>query len=104
MQTIMTEIIRYKPKAYCQIRFPNGDRVLVSCAQTGIKIFKLGFFGLFPTKTIADWPISRVESAIAIFADPTNPMAHPLDAIKDKLVKACSSTSDVQKLCSTGAI
>ena len=98
---MMPEIINYKPKAYCQIRFSNGDRVLVSCAQTGIKIFKLGFLGLFPTKTIADWPISRLESAIAIFADPANPMAHPLDAIKDKLVKTCSSISDVQRLCST---
>lgn len=97
----MAEIITYKPGAYCQIRFPNGERVLISCAQTGIKIVKLVFGGILPTKTVANWPISEITSAIKIFADPNNPTQHPLDAIRNKLVN-CSSISEVQNLCTGG--
>ncbi len=93
----MAEIITYKPGAFCQIRFPNGERALISCAQTGIKVVKL-LFGILPTKTIANWPISEISSAIKIFADPNNPTQHPLDAIKNKLLD-CSSISEVQKVC-----
>jgi len=91
----MAEIITYKAGAYCQIKFPNGERVLISCAQTGIKIMKLVFGGILPTKTISNWPISEIASAIQIFADPNNPTQHPLDAIRNKLVN-CSSISEVQ--------
>jgi len=91
-------IITYKPGAYCQIRLPSGERVLISCAQTGIKIMKLALGGLLPTKTIANWPISKIASAIQIFGDPNNPTLHPLDAIKNRLI-LCSSITEIQNLC-----
>ena len=61
---------------------------------------KLGFAGLIPTKTIADWPVSRLEEAIGIFADEANPSQHPLEAIKNKLM-TCSSIRDIEQLCSS---
>jgi hypothetical protein len=97
----MANIVAYKPGAYCQIRFANGERVLISCAQTGIKIMKLGLWGLFPTRTIVDWPIAQLASAIEIFADPNQPGLHPLDAIKNRLM-SCSSIVEVQQLCNRG--
>jgi hypothetical protein len=70
----MAEVISYKPGAYCQLKLASRERVLISCAQTGIKIMKLGLGGLIPTKTIADWPVSRLEEVISIFADEGNPL------------------------------
>ena len=78
----MAEVITYKPGAYCQLRLASRERVLISCAQTGIKIMKLGLGGLIPTKTIGDWLVSQLEAAIRIFADERNPSQHPLEAIR----------------------
>lgn len=96
----MAEVISYKPGAYCQLKLASRERVLISCAQTGIKIMKLGLGGLIPTKTIADWPVSRIEEAISIFADEGNPLQHPLEAIKNKLI-TCSSIREIEQLCSS---
>lgn len=92
------EIIAHKAGAFCQLKLASGERILISCAQTGIKIMKLGFAGLFPTKTLAEWPISNVDEAIRIFADASQPTQHPLESIKAKLM-SCSSIADVQQIC-----
>lgn len=94
----MAEIITYKPGAYCQLKLASGERVLISCAQTGIKIMKVALAGLIPTRTIASWPISELASAIEIFADEGIPMQHPLDAIKSKLL-SCASIKEVEQAC-----
>ncbi len=94
----MAEVITYKPGAYCQLKLASRERVLISCAQTGIKIMKLGLGGLIPTKTIADWPVSKLATAVHIFADETNPSQHPLEAIKNKLM-TCSSICEIEQLC-----
>ena len=94
----MAEIITYKPGAYCHIKLASGERVLISCAQTGIKIMKLALRGLLPTKTIADWPISQITTAMHIFVDENQPSQHPLDAIKSKLI-TCSSILEIEQLC-----
>ena len=95
----MAEVITYKPAAYCQLKLASRERVLISCAQTGIKIMKLGLGGgLIPTKTIADWPVSKLASAVHIFVDESNPSQHPLEAIKNKLM-TCSSIREIEQLC-----
>jgi hypothetical protein len=95
----MAEVISYKPGAYCQLKLASRERVLISCAQTGIKIMKLSLGGLIPTKTIPDWPVSRLEKAIDVFAEEANPSQHPLEAIKNKLI-TCSSIREIEQLCS----
>jgi len=94
----MTEIVTYKPGAYCQLKLASGERVLVSCAQTGIKIMKVVLGGLIPTRTIVDWPIAELASAIEIFADESAPTQHPLEAIKNKLL-TCASIKEIEQLC-----
>lgn len=94
----MASIVTYKPGAYCQLKLDSGERILISCAQTGMKIMKLGFRGLLPTRTIADWPIAELRSAIALFIDEGQRNLHPLDAIKNRLM-ACTSIAEVRKLC-----
>jgi hypothetical protein len=98
----MASVVTYKPGAFCQLKLDSGERILISCAQTGIKIMKLGWGGLFPTGTLADWPLRQLDEAIAIFADTNSPAAHPLDAIVSKL-KSCSSIVEVRNLCSAGS-
>jgi hypothetical protein len=94
----MAEIVTYKPGVYCQLKLASGERVLISCAQTGIKIMKVVLGGLIPTRTIVDWPISELASAIEVFADESTPMQHPLEAIKNKLLN-CSSIKEIEQLC-----
>jgi hypothetical protein len=96
----MAEVMAYKAGAYCQLKLASRERVLISCAQTGIKIIKLGLGGLIPTKTIADWPVSKLAIAIHTFADETNPSQHPLEAIKNKLM-TCSSVQEIEELCAS---
>jgi len=58
----MSEIIAYKSglsAKYCQIKFNDGNRVLISIAQTGIKILKLKWGGLIPSENIFE--ISTAE-------------------------------------------
>lgn len=94
----MAEVITYKSGAYCQLKLGSRERVLISCAQTGIKIMKLGLGGLIPTKTIADWPISKLSAAVHIFSDEANPTQHPLEVIKSRLM-SCSSIHEIEQLC-----
>jgi len=97
-QEQVAEIVTYKQGASSQLKLASGERILISCAQTGIKIFKLALGGLIPTRTIAEWPISQLDSVIEIFADETAPTQHPLDAIKNKLL-TCQSINEIEKLC-----
>lgn len=94
----VAEVINYKAGAYCQLKLASRERVLISCAQTGIKIIKLGLGGLIPTKTVAEWPFAQIEAAVLIFADESNPSQHPLEAIKNKLM-TCSSIQEIEQLC-----
>ena len=99
----MAKVIAYRPPGFSQLQLDSGERILISCAQTGVRISKLGFFGLFPTKVIADWPISRIDEVIALFADPANPNDPPLDALMKKL-GACATIDEVGQLCSKRAL
>jgi hypothetical protein len=89
----------------CQLKLASRERVLISCAKTGIKIWELGLGGKIPTKTIADWPVSKLTPFVHIFADETNPSLHPLEVIKNPLeviknkLMTCSSIREIEHLC-----
>lgn len=53
----MGKIITYKNSPsgkFCQIKYDDGNRILISLAQTGVKISKLKWVGLVPSETILD--------------------------------------------------
>jgi len=53
----MSEIITYKngPSGkYCQIKLDDGNRILISIAQTGVKVMKLKWGGMIPSGDIFD--------------------------------------------------
>jgi hypothetical protein len=83
----MTKIITYKNEGvkgvFCQLQLDSGERILVSIAQSGVKIFKIGFMGIFPMKTI--WESSSIEEMVKIFVNSQTQAMSPLDAIIEKL-------------------
>ncbi len=48
----MGKIITYKDGAYSQVMLSSGERIMLSFAPHELKIFKMSWGGLFPTKTI----------------------------------------------------
>jgi len=60
----MAKIITYKEGAYCQIKFDSGERILISIAQTGIKIIQQKFMGLIPGPIIYECSLLDIKSAI----------------------------------------
>lgn len=81
-----------------QLQLDNGERILISIAQTGIALFKLDMAGLVPTQALFEWNISEVGSAIRLFADLSTPQKPPLDAMRDRLLQ-CRSVEEVLALC-----
>ena len=68
----MSEVITYKNTAkqcFCQLKLDSGERVLISIARTGVKLFQLGLAGLLPIRTLAEWDVPQIRTAIRIFAD-----------------------------------
>lgn len=53
----MSEIITYKNSPtgkYCQIKLDDGNRILISIAQTGVKVMKMKWGGMLPAGDIFD--------------------------------------------------
>lgn len=51
----MSKVITYKEGCYSQIKLTSGERIMLSIARTGIVIFKMRFFGVYPGPKIAEW-------------------------------------------------
>ena len=49
----MSTIVTHKPGHYAQVRLENGERILISINQRGIRVSKL-WFGMLPVQTIYD--------------------------------------------------
>jgi len=97
----MGEIITYKnagPQGvFCQIKLTSGERILISIAQPGIQIYKLGFKGLFPTSTI--WKSDDIDQMINIFGDFALSEGTLLDAVIKKVIE-CKSIAEVKVILS----
>jgi len=92
---------------FCQIRFENRERILVSMASRpnpSVKILKL-LFGFIPIKTI--WAFDSIRAGgiepytkklLDLFYEEEQGSAiRPLGAIKEKLIK-CHSISEVKAI------
>lgn len=114
----MGQVITYKNNAlmcFCQIRFENGDRILISIASKPtptIAVVKLGLLGLRPKETIWSYSSSVagsddafVQNLAKMFfpyheaqhlknTDPNVP--HPLDLLRDLLLP-CRSIAEARE-------
>jgi hypothetical protein len=83
----MGKIINYKKAGaegvFSQIQLDNKEKVLISIAADEIKIFKLKFFGFFPTETVWEYP-NLFEFFDLLLANGIG--KHPLDVLVEKVV------------------
>lgn len=108
----MSKVVTYKNDKYrcfCQIKFDNRERILISIASSpnpSVKISKLGLGGLIPIRTIWEFTPTMaggydayVRKLIAMFVDiEKNSNQHPLDAIRDKLLPCHSIDEAIRVL------
>jgi len=99
----MSQIITYKcdPSGkYCQIKLDDGNRILISMAQTGARICRLKWGGLWPAETIFDIPTSDLFSDEYKFArerlTEKSLALDMLDVFKEILLP-CKSLEDVKE-------
>lgn len=101
----MSEIITYKNSPsgkYCQIKLDDGNRILISIAQTGVKVMKLKWGGMIPSRDIFD--ITTQE----LFSEKYKPAREKLteksiamdmlDVFKEILIECCSLEEAVKAL------
>lgn len=98
----MSDIITYQNNSsgkYCQIKLDDGNRILISIAQPGIKIIKLKWGGLWPSGDIFDISTNdlfsdKYKSALTKLSEKS---LEPdmLDVFKNILIE-CKSLQEVQ--------
>jgi hypothetical protein len=105
----MSSVVNYANndrQCFCQIFLDSGERILISMAARptpNTKIFKLGFFGVIPTKTIWAFTVEMagdnhayIHTLMTMFEAFGEPLKHPLDAVRDVLLN-CSSIAEVRQ-------
>ena len=106
----MSKVVTYannSRQCFCQIQFDSGERVLISIAGSpipSVKLIRLAFGGLIPRETIWEFNATMVDGTDAyvhamLRLFPTTQPVHPLDVIRDALLK-CSSIKDVRRTMS----
>ena len=99
----MNRLPAHRPGAFAHIVFENGEHVLVSCTQKGIRISRL-WLGVVPIRKVCDWPRSNpklLDDALQFFLagpDSELPGGTILEMIASRLMKDCRSVADVKSL------
>jgi len=100
----VNRLTAHRPGAFAHIVFENGEHVLVSCTQKGIRISRL-WLGVVPIRKVCDWPRSNpklLDDALEFFlAGPASELRGGtiLEIITSRLMKDCRSVADVKRLC-----
>ncbi|MBC8021124.1 MAG: hypothetical protein H7X78_07935 [Methyloceanibacter sp.] len=79
-------------QCWARLRLESGEKILISVAQSGVKIFKLKWGGLVPGVTL--WASRSLVEVGEKFFDSDKPFQRPLDSIIDRLMD-CRSAADV---------
>lgn len=79
-------------QCWARLRLDSGEKVLISVAQTGVKIFKLKWGGLLPGPTL--WASRSIVEVGEKFFDRDRPLQSPLDSIIDRVID-CPSTAEL---------
>lgn len=101
----MSEIISYKNDstgAFCQIKYEDGNRILISSAQVGIAVHRLKWLGLVPAESLLnisteDLFSDNYKSALSKLTE-ISTAPNILDAFKDWLLPLKSIKEVKQEL------
>lgn len=91
----MGEIIVKKDmplQCFARLRLDNGDQIMISVANSGVKVFKMKWAGIFPSTTL--WKSDSMVEVAEKFFDEQRPFQRPLDSIISKLID-CRSAAEV---------
>lgn len=91
----MGEIIVKKDtplQCFARLKLENGDQIMISVAQSGVKVFKMKWAGLVPSATL--WTSSSIAEIAKQFFDEREPLQRPLDSMISKLI-SCRSAAEV---------
>lgn len=79
-------------QCWARLRLESGEKVLISVAQVGVKIFRLKWGGLVPGPTL--WASRSLVDVHETFFDHEKPLQTPLDSIINKIID-CRSAAEV---------
>lgn len=84
-------------QCFARLKLDSGEQIMISVAQSGVKIFKMKWAGLFPAATL--WESKSIAEVAEKFFDERKPLQRPLDSMIDKLID-CRTTGEVIVLLS----
>jgi len=79
-------------RCFARLELNNGDQVMISIAQEGIKVIKMKWAGMLPGPTL--WKSGSVPEIVEKFFDGTNLPQRPIEAVIDKVID-CRSAADL---------
>jgi hypothetical protein len=82
-------------KCWARLKLENGDQVMISVSQLGVKVFKMKLAGLTPATVL--WESRSITELVKEFFDERKPDQHPLDSMIAKLID-CRSAAEVRTL------
>lgn len=94
----MTDVIANRKNAYFRLRMTNGEQVMVGFTNSSFRISEMGYFGMWPKRTIVEWPASEADDAFEVFEDKNAPVDTLWDAVRTRLL-VCDSIQDIEALC-----
>ena len=83
-------------QCFARLKLDNGEQIMISVAQSGVKIFKMKWAGLFPAATL--WESKTISEVAEKFYNSENPLQRPLDSIIDKLIDSRSAAEVIVRL------
>ena len=89
-------LIKKDTRYYARLQLKNGDEVMISVAQSGVKVWKMKWAGLLPVAVL--WASRSPLDVVETFLDPDKPTLRPLDSIIAKLIDCESAAALVAEL------
>jgi hypothetical protein len=82
-------------QCWARLKLENGDQVMISVGQLGVKVSKMKWAGMIPAATL--WESHSITELAKEFFNEQKPYQHPLDSMIDKLID-CHSAAEVGTL------
>ena len=79
-------------QCFARLELNNGDQVVISIAQEGIKVIKMKWAGMLPGPTL--WKSESVAEIVEKFFDGKTLPQKPIEAVIDKVID-CRSAADL---------
>src|SRR6185369_15795852 len=83
-------------QCFARIKLDSEEQIMISVAQSGVKIFKMKWAGLIPASTL--WESKTIAEVAEKFFDDGKPFQRPLESIIDKLINCETAAAVIVQL------